>query len=305
MPSTDEVPVSCGEPLTQRPVTSARSARRFSSSASKRSGTSASTAARTSIVPTPGIGLRPGQPAGVGPLERDRQAGDPQLAEAAGGGRGLRGRASRSAAARSVVADSRLPVTGSGDAGRLPPAAAALQVGSPLFAVTGSVARRRAERGGERARLAGAALRGGGRGDGGEQGEAEQAEGDGGAAARRGPGYGIPGLYHAPGGAALRAGASRAARARLSRSNANQWPWPGWSSARWIAAPLSWQSSSVPTPPWETIATSPSAGERASTVSSASAIRSWAAAAVSQPRWLSSGSPKKACTAGSNSSGGR
>ena len=90
----------------------------------------------------------------------------------------------------------------------------------------------------------------------------------------------------------------------MSRSNANQWPWPGWSSARWIAVPLSWQSSSVPTPPWETIATSPS-GERASTVSIASAIRCWAAAAVSQPRWLSSGSPKNACTAGSNSSGGR
>ncbi len=40
---------------------------------------------------------------------------------------------------RSVVALSRLPVIGSGEAGALAPAEAALQVGSPLLAVIGSV----------------------------------------------------------------------------------------------------------------------------------------------------------------------
>ena len=38
---------------------------------------------------------------------------------------------------RSVVALSRLPVIGSGEAGALPPAASALQAGSPLLAVIG------------------------------------------------------------------------------------------------------------------------------------------------------------------------
>ena len=40
---------------------------------------------------------------------------------------------------RSVVADKRLPVIGSGEAGALPPASAALQLGWSLFAVIGSM----------------------------------------------------------------------------------------------------------------------------------------------------------------------
>ena len=126
MPSTDEVPVSCGAPLTQRPVTWARSARRFSSSALKLSGTSASTAPRTSIVPTPGIVCGPGRPlvsgrsSGIGRPAIRSSPRPPAAVAVCADGEPVGG-------CRSVVADSRLPVIGSGDAGRLPPAEAALQ----------------------------------------------------------------------------------------------------------------------------------------------------------------------------------
>ena len=138
MPSTDDVPVSCGEPFTHLPVTCARSARRFSSSASKRSGTSASTAARTSIVATPGIVCGPGswlvsgRWSGIGrPATRSSPRPPAAVAVWPAG--------SPEGGWISVVADSRLPVTGSGDAGRFPPAWAVLHVGSPLLAVIGSM----------------------------------------------------------------------------------------------------------------------------------------------------------------------
>ena len=210
MPSTDEVPVSCGEPLTQRPVTWARSARRLSSSALKLSGTSASTAPRMSIVPDAGDRLRAGEAARVRALERDRQAGDPQLAEAAGGGRGLRG---RRAGGRLQVGRRRQQAAGDRQRRRGQVAAGGGRLAGGLALVRGDRLGpgRRAEGGGEGARLAGPALRGGGRGNGGEQGEAEQAEG--GSARRRPAEAGIRHPRLVPRrGAFSRPVASRAAR---------------------------------------------------------------------------------------------
>ena len=89
MPGTEEVPLSRGEPSTQRPVTWARSARMFRRSTSKRRHERLDGGAHVDR-PDAGDRLRAGQLAEVGPLERDRQAGHPQLAEAAGRRRGLR-----------------------------------------------------------------------------------------------------------------------------------------------------------------------------------------------------------------------
>ena len=139
MPSTDDVPVKRGAPLTQRPVTSARSARRFSSSASNRSGISASSAARGSTVPTPGTVrgsksglLRSGRSSGIGsPATRSSPRPAAALAVCADG--------APVGGWRSVVALSRLPVTGSGEAGALPPASSVLHESWPLLAVIGSI----------------------------------------------------------------------------------------------------------------------------------------------------------------------
>jgi hypothetical protein len=136
-PSTDEVPVSCGAPPTHLPVASARSARRFTRSPLN-VGSSDWTAARMSIVPTPGISCEPGSPlrsgGGIGigrPAIRSSPRPAPALAvwavaEPVGGW-------------RSVVALSRLPVIGSGEGGALPPADSALQLDASLLAVIGSM----------------------------------------------------------------------------------------------------------------------------------------------------------------------
>ena len=142
------------------------------------------------------------------------------------------------------MADSRLPVIGSGEAGGLPPAAAGLAgrlalVGGDRLgrAATGRAWRR--GRSPRRCSPAPGRERGGRRA---ARRRAMTASGGGGGAA--GPAMRHPGLVARTAGARRagsrrhRAGASRAARARLSRSNAYQWPWPGWSSARWIARAL-------------------------------------------------------------------
>ena len=189
--------------------------RRFSSSASKVSGTSASTAPRTSIVATPGIVCGPGRPlvsgrwSGIGrPAIRSSPRPPAAVAVCADG--------APVGGSSLVVADSRLPVIGSGDAGKLPPAEASLHVlgaGWALFAVTGSV-RGDGPRVAASTGLAGVALRRGGRWRGGEHGEAEQAEGDG----RRGPPPGSEIRHPRLVSRAGRAGRSRAPTAAASRA---------------------------------------------------------------------------------------
>jgi hypothetical protein len=94
--------------------------------------------ARMSIVPTPGIvcgpgsALRSGGGIGIGSPE---MASEPSPAAALA----VCADGAPVAGSRPVVALSSVPVTGSGEAGKLPPAWAALQVDSPRFAVTGSV----------------------------------------------------------------------------------------------------------------------------------------------------------------------
>jgi hypothetical protein len=136
-PSTDEVPVSRGVPLTHRPVASARSARRLTRSPLK-VGSSERATARMSIVPTPGTvcgpgrALRSGGGIGIGsPAIASEPSPAAALAVCADG--------VPVAGSRPVVALSSVPVTGSGVAGKFPPACAALQAGAPRFAVTGSV----------------------------------------------------------------------------------------------------------------------------------------------------------------------